>query len=506
LDSPSAERGIRFATARGWDFWSYARLAELVHRCAAGLAGAGVPQDGRVGIIEGNGPHFVGLFFGAMLIGATPSPIAPRPAFGDHDRYATHLAAVLRKAKPDLLVHAEGLPAPGLSTSDLLAAAPSRVPARDPAPTALLQFTSGTSGTAKAVAVGHDNLAANLAAIAHWLEMTPQDATASWLPVHHDMGLVGCLLAPIVTGGDLWQLSPSEFVRRPHRYLECFGRLGARLTATPVFGLDHLVRRVSPQTLAGMDFSEWRAVIVGAERIAPGTLEAFARLAEPFGFDRRAFLPAYGLAEATLAVTGLPLRTGWSATPSGGSAVVGCGTPVLGATVAVIGDDGRPVPEGTVGEIVASGASVPGGSVATGDAGFLHNGQLHVLGRLGDSMKVRGRTVFAEDVDAAVTAACPAASGRVAALLGSILDSAGDGSRVVVLVERPRPEWIPTIRAAAAALTEESEVEVLSLPSGGIARTSSGKPRRRELWRAYLAGELSAATTPARTASFSGTR
>jgi acyl-CoA synthetase (AMP-forming)/AMP-acid ligase II len=480
LDNPSTERGISFATPDGWDRWSYERLAGLVRSCAQALIRAGVPAGGRVTIIEENGPRFAGFFFGSMLAGATPSPVAPRPTFGDRERYDGHLARILEITKPDLVVRDGDLELGGRAVID-----------RPQPELALIQFTSGTSGNVKPVRLPYAALEANIRAIAAWLEMKPQDATASWLPVHHDMGLVGCLLAPIVTGSDLWLMSPSDFVRRPLRYLRCFGEQGANLTALPGFGLDHIVRRVPPSALDGMDFSRWRAAIVGAERVSAGTLERFTELCAPHGFSGEALLPAYGLAEATLAVTGLPLRTGWQSVPRDGTTIVGCGPPLTGATVSIVD-----------GEIVVGGDSVPGGEVRTGDAGFLDNGQLYVIGRMGDSVKIRGRALFAEDVDAAITAACAETHGRMATLLGTV----GERTRVVVLLERPSPAAAEAARSSAKLLAEESDIETIALPSGAIARTSSGKPRRRELWRAYLAGELSPLTIPERTPSASGTR
>lgn len=480
LDNPSSQRGIHFATPEGWDFWSYERLAELVRSCAATLVRAGVPAGGRVTVIEENGPRFVGFFFGSMHAGATPSPVAPRPAFGDRERYDDHLAGVLSATKPDLIV--------GNGNIEVGAPAPVDRPLAD---LALVQFTSGTSGRVKGVRLPFAALEANIRAIAGWLEMRPEDATASWLPVHHDMGLVGCLLAPIVTGSDLWLMSPSDFVRNPLRYLERFGEQGACLTAMPTFGLDHIVRRVRPSSLRGLDFSRWRAVIVGAERVTTGSLERFAALGAPHGLSHTALLPAYGLAEATLAVTGLPLRTGWQTVPRDGTTIVGCGTPLAGAKVTVVD-----------GEIVVGGDSVPDGEVRTGDAGFLHNGQLYVIGRLGDSVKIRGRSLFAEDIDAGIAAACGETQGRLATLLGTV----GERTRVVVLMERPAPTWHSAAHSVATVLAEDADIETVALPSGAIARTSSGKPRRRELWRAYLAGELSPSRMPERTPSTSGTR
>ncbi|MEV6815542.1 AMP-binding protein [Micromonospora sp. NPDC051296] len=504
LAAPRADRGIRFSRPDGdWDRWSYPRLAGLARGHAAGLAARGVCPGDVVGLVLPTGPEFVGTLFGTLLAGATASPLAPPATFGDPDRYAEHLATALAAMRPRLVVVDPGsAPAvaraaaragvPTVDVGDLPGDAVEASPA-EPARLALLQFTSGTTGAVHGVRVPYPALEANVAAIREWLEMTPDDPTASWLPVHHDMGLVGCLLAPIVTGADLWLLTPAEFVRRPTRYLECFGRHGARLTAMPGFGLAHVVRRVRPEQLAGLDLARWRAVIVGAERIQPSTLERFADLLAPYGLRREALLPAYGLAEATLAVTGLPLRSGWRQAPGpDGVPVVGCGGPLAGARVTVTDDDGRPVDDGVVGEIVVGGAGVTDGyadgtafgdgTVRTGDAGFLRDGDLFVLGRLGDSLKVRGRTVFAEDLDAALGAALDAPPGRLATVLGL---RAGTPT-VVVHLEHPRPEWLPRIPRLVLPLVPEATVHVVSVPAGTVPRTTSGKPKRRLLWRTFV--------------------
>jgi acyl-CoA synthetase (AMP-forming)/AMP-acid ligase II len=533
LEQPGWDRGVRFARAAdGWEFWPYERLADRVARAACTLADSGVAPDDVVAVVARPGPSFVAAFFGAMVAGAAPLPVAPLLVFDDPSAYAAHLAGLLRAGRPAAVVAdpdlaglvgevARAAGVPRLVTTDALAAraADRAFPLDRPADAvALLQFTSGSTGSPRGVAVPYAALEANTGAVRRWLRAGPGDAWASWLPVHHDMGLVGCLVTPVVGGHDAWLLDPAEFVHRPLRWLECFGRHGATITATPSFGLDYVVRRVGPHALAGLDFSGWKAIVVGAERIEPGTLERFAALLGPHGLRRGALLPAYGLAEATLAVTGVPvgedvdcvrvrpgsLAVGRSVEPADDPdavAVVGCGRPLDGLSVNVAGDDGRPLPDGTVGEIVVRGSSVasrylgPGGSASlsrldgdvlrTGDAGFLADGRLYVLGRLGDALKVRGRAVFAEDLELALVAAGPPAA-RVAVLLGS---DAGEPA-AVALLEEAAPESVAAARSVLERHAQGARVVVLAVPKGTIARTSSGKPRRRWLWRAYAERRL----------------
>ena len=531
LDRPSPERGIRFAAAGdAWDFWSYERLAALALRIGAGLSRAGVRRDDIVCIAQRSGPEFVGAFFGTLAAGATPSPIVPPLVFQDETAYGQHLAAVVRTAQPSAMIAdttvADRLAAfavPDIVTTvdELLAHDDGEMTAdaREPAELALLQFTSGSSGPSRAVRVPFAALEANILAIRRWLHWSKDDAFASWLPVYHDMGLVGAVLSSVVGGSDLWLLQPEQFVRRPLRYLRCFGVSGAVLTVMPNFGLQYIVRRTTPADLDGCDFSGWRGIVIGAERIDATTLDAYSELLGPFGFSRRALLPAYGLAEASLAATGVRMGTDWtsvavessalsvghsiatrSASPSSQQVVVGCGQPLDGVDVSIIDDDGAPLPAGTIGEIAVRGTSLAAGYLRgsdspsltsfsgdvlkTGDAGFQKDGELFVLGRLGDSLKIRGRVVFGEELEVAASH-LGVPRERVAALLG-----VHHGRPTVVLVfERFEGAWT-RIEELVRPLASDARIVFVSAPAGTIARTSSGKPKRRQLWRAFADGVL----------------
>lgn len=535
MHAPSNVRGIHFArSGDDWDFWSYDRLTELTRQVAWGLVDAGVRANDVVSIIERSGPEFVAAFFGAMLAGATPSPVAPPLLFQRQPVYDEHVRGVLIAARPSIVVtHAELVDRIGqlaaaagvgraLTIDDLLArgASAGGTPGRPTPDLALLQFTSGSSGPSRGVQVPFDALEANVAAIRSWLQWTEDDPFGSWLPVYHDMGLIGAVVCSVVGRSDLWLLQPEQFVRRPARYLRCFGTRQAKLTVMPNFGLDYIVRRVRDRDLTGCDFGAWRGIVIGAERIDSRTLDAYSALLAPFGFDRRALLPAYGLAEASLAVTGLPIGEAWTGTavdaaslspgrsvvssaPDDPAAhvVVGCGRPLDGVTVAIVGEDGRSLSDRTVGEIVVRGSSLAagyveaGGSSAsltrfeqgalrTGDAGFIVDGQLFVLGRLGDSLKVRGQVIFGEDLEVAL-GALGVPRDRVVALLGM-----HQGAATVVLVfEKFNSRWQPA-EALIRPLATGAEIVLIDAPSGTIARTSSGKPKRGQLWREFVRGVL----------------
>jgi len=535
LDEADDRRGIRFAEAgETWDFWSHARLARLSRRAACGFVQSGVRGSDVLLLVGCDGPEFVAAFFGALLAGAIPAPVASPLAFQQAEPYRQHLQTIIGAVRPTLAIAQETAieevrKAAGsiddaepsvagkarqtprvLSFAELVSATDEdgSLRARSLGELALVQFTSGSCSQVKGVGVTFAALEANLAMIRRWLCWRTEDAFANWLPFYHDMGLIGGLLCSLFVGCDLWLMRPDQFVRQPLRYLRCFGAGEARLSVIANFGLDLLVRRVRPSVLDGLDFSNWRALVVGAERIDPALLERYHALLAPHGFRREALLPAYGLAEATLAVSGVRPGTGWRTARSGGApadaaeglAIVSCGPPLEGVRVSILGEDGAPRPEGAVGEIFLAGPSLAtayqgedgpsfttftADGLRTGDAGFMIGGELFVLGRLGDSMKVRGRTIFGEHIEMALAAAGLPVH-RIAVILGS---DRGEQT-AVTLFEAVRPELITMAEAILRLHVGDARLVLLDVARGTILRTSSGKPRRRAMWRAFAEGRI----------------
>ncbi|MFD0689921.1 AMP-binding protein [Actinomadura fibrosa] len=557
LDDPRPDTGLHIAEAGdAWSYTPYPELAAEVRRFAAVLLETGPEPGAVVSLMLTRGRCFVVAFMAALAAGLTPSPVAPLASFRRRDTYAAHLEGVLAVAEPAVVVVQEenaelardavrgaggkaafvAAPAEALaeaSGTGRSALVPRLPGARDPEDMALLQFTSGSSGTPRGVRVSWGALSANVRAIRDWLEWRPDDVFASWLPLFHDMGLVGGMVFPVSTGTDLWIMTPEQFVRSPRRWLDCFGRHGATITTAPTFGYAHCARRVRPEELAGSDFSGWRVAICGAERIDPAALAAFATLVRPYGFDGTALIGAYGLAESTLAVagsrpgSGTPVvryspgdlatgrrvgaeRAGTLGEPvpaAGGDLIVGCGAPVGDLTVEIVDAGGAALPDGHLGEIAVRGASLadgyvlPDGTLAefgsgtlrTGDAGFRWDGHVHVVGRIGDSLKVRGATVFAEDLEARLDAVAGLRPGRFVVLLGQT----GTGGHAILLVEGSRSEpWLEEALATLrAGLAPGIGVSVVIGRRGTIQRTSSGKPRRRVLWTALTGSAAGTWTT-----------
>jgi len=544
LEDPDTDRGIHFAdNAGGWSFRSYAELAGSVAECAGRLQDTGLGAGGIVCIAAPSGPEFVAAFFGTLIAGGTPSPVAPPLIFRSADEYVSQLARQLQAASPCLVVaDADLLPVVVRAVEDArldcpclqlsLAAERCDLPARSPARLALLQFTAGSSGSPRGVRISWRNLETLIAALRRWVRWRQDDSVASWLPLYHDMGLIGMFLCSVVYRAHLWLLRPETFLRSPALWLACLGRFGATMTASPTFGYAYAARKVTPAELEGMDFSCWRVAAVGAERVNAAALERFARLVAPNGFRREAFLPGYGLAEATLALSGsrlgeLPLLVAVDRAslrfgdpvrvlergrldPAGGGRrddwLVGCGRALPGIRLWIADANGAPLSEGHLGEIVASGPWVAEGyqgtqaggqsrfargRLRTGDAGFLLDGELFVLGRMGDSTKVRGRSVYAEDVEARLAAIPGVPAGRVVVVFGRF-----DGlDTVAAVVERERGAWVePAARRLRSQTGRSARVLILEVPRYAIPRTSSGKPRRRLLGQELMEGTLPATT------------
>ena len=388
--------------------------------------------------------------------------------------------------------------------------------------------------------VTRENLDANLRAIQEVVRIDPvDDDVVTWLPTYHDLGLIGCTLTPAATQVGLSMLRVEEFVMRPQRWLECLGGAHERsnLTGVPPFGLGYAMKRIREDDLEGLDFSRWRLAILGAERIDADLLSRFISRFRGQGLASSVFAPAYGLAEATLMVTvkqntraAKVVRPDWStvalgrqtaideitdlddheAINGGAGWLVSCGSCPQGIGIAAIDDATETVSEGVVGELVVTGDCVADGylnddagtaerfadrRLRTGDAGFVLESELYVIGRIANALKVHGRWLFVEDVEAAVFASGLVERSRCVVFAGA----QPTGDEIVVLAERERGEWADGVAGVLRAQVPDAiGVRILSAARGAISRTSSGKPRRAALWAQHLAGELDAQTVYSR--------
>ncbi len=316
---------------------TFGELYAAAQRCAAELGRRGVPAGGRVALMLPTSRAFFVSYAGILLAGAIPVPIYPPFRADRIEEYASRQSAILKNAGVCLLLtfrQAEAvarLLKPRVQSLEEVADAEKLIEAADKAPPpspgalplhltgsrarkgsdiALLQYTSGSTGDPKGVVLTHANLLANIRAIGEAVELVPGDLGVSWLPLYHDMGLIGAWLTLLHFGVPLAVMSPLAFLTRPEKWLKAFQKYGGTISAAPNFAYELCVRKIADKDIEGLDLSHWRAALNGAEPVNPDTLERFAERFARYGFRREAQLPVYGLAEASLAVTVPPLNRG----------------------------------------------------------------------------------------------------------------------------------------------------------------------------------------------------
>jgi fatty-acyl-CoA synthase len=343
------------------------------------------------------------------------------------------------------------------------------------------------------------------------------DSVVSWLPLYHDMGLIGCLLLPMLNGLDCWLLRPTTFLARPKLWLRHLASHGRSFTPSPNFGYQLCVERSRPGDLEEVDLRGWRWALTGAEMVRPETTSAFIEAFEPRGFRPEAFMPCYGLAEATLAVTfdqrGEGVRT--LPAPAGTdlglavSEVVSNGTPIRDTRVEVRAPDGTALPEGSIGEICIKGpgvflgyyrdpdateASLTDGWFATGDLGFLRSGELYITGRTKDLLIVRGHNIMPDEIERLADGVTGGGGLMRSAAFSVARGAAGEEAVVVVEVDGRDPDRLETlardIRIAVGRTMGLPLADLVFVRRGRIPRTTSGKMQRGELRQRYLDGSL----------------
>lgn len=396
-----------------------------------------------------------------------------------------------------------------------------------PGDLAFLQYTSGSTSAPKGVQISHRNLSSNGQMISQVMGTHPGALGICWLPLHHDMGLIGNVLQPLSSGCEVVLMSPLAFLERPLRWLEAVSRLRGGISGGPNFAYALATRRVraDPALAEGLDLSSWHTAYVGAEPVRLSTLAAFAETFAPYGFRKEALLPCYGLAEATLLVSGSHLGArSWDqaearpavagdrgAAPADPVAQSGAAAPGVELAVVAVGST-RTVPDGVEGEVLVRSPSVTRGYwgrprpllgpvegrgenwLRTGDLGFLRGGQLYTTGRLKDLIVVRGRNLHPQDIEQVVEALPGVRPGCVAAFPCDA-PSGAEGVGVALELRRPldgapSPDTVAEVLAAVTRAAGVRPVAVYLLAPRTIYKTTSGKIQRRATRRALDAREL----------------
>ncbi|WP_375392062.1 fatty acyl-AMP ligase [uncultured Sphingomonas sp.] len=538
-------RGLNFHDARAQLVRAY-RFRDLRDDALAAarrLIGAGVRPEERVALIAETGPEFAALFFGAIYAGAWPVPLPLPTSFGGRDAYVEQLRVQLASGAPRLLLFPPELAdmaraaaiAAEVEPIDWAAfagrpAPDAPLPQAEPDAVAYLQYSSGSTRFPHGVAITHRALLNNLAAHSHGMAVQDTDRCISWLPWYHDMGLVGCLLSPVANQVSTDYLKTEDFARRPLAWLDLIGRHdGTTLSYSPTFGYDICARRIGAQTPVSdrFDLSRWRVAGNGADMIRPDVMQAFVDAFAPAGFQASAFLPSYGLAEATLAVSIMPPGEGIrvelveETQLSGGGdlgsrdgprpqrfrAIVNCGRPVRDMAVEIREEDGAPLPESAIGKVWCKGPSVmvgyfrdPAATEAclvdgwldTGDMGYLSGGYLYIVGRAKDMIIVNGRNHWPQDIEWAVEQLPGFKAGDIAAF--AITTPGGEETPAVLVQcrssdEAERGRLRDLIRERVRAVTGMNCVIEL-IPPRTLPRTSSGKLSRAKARNLYLSGDI----------------
>lgn len=510
--------------ADAWDepvCLTYAELDGQARLAASYLSQLADPGD-RVVIFLPSGVDYAVAFLGCMYAGLIAVPAYSPETKGSGS--AVRLVGIVRDCRPRLVITTT----PGIeAVYELLAMCEPGprvvVPAEwkssstDWTPPAVhrdtiafLQYTSGSTSAPKGVMITHGNLVANEASIKAAFEFDRDDTVVSWLPLFHDMGLVGALLQPLFSGASVVLLSPQQFLERPARWLEAISRFGGTISGGPDFAFRLCTERVSEASLHGLDLSSWTLAFCGSEPIRAGTFDAFSNRFGAVGFDGRAAYACYGLAEATLIVTGATRGGGLQAVPFTQGDVVCCGRVQAAHEVRIVGAQG----DGNTGEIWFSGPSVSPGYwnnteatnatftevdgvrfLRTGDLGILREGCLYVTGRQKDLIIVRGQNIYPQDVEQLIEAEVEGVRrGRVAAF--PIVSNGQEAIGVAAEVNRAMQRIISpdalasTISETIANVYQEPAKLVLLLQPGEIPKTSSGKLQRSRCYELWQSGEL----------------
>jgi fatty-acyl-CoA synthase len=537
----SGKRGLNFHDARGnlIRAYPYSELRQDSLAMARRLIASGIKPSDRVALIAETGTDFAALFCGAIYAGAWPVPLPLPTSFGGKENYIEQLSVQLASSDPTVLFYPAEL-------AEMAGSAAQRQGCKgvawedfgaDPVPDCALptvksddicylQYSSGSTRFPHGVAVTHGALLNNLAGHSHGMEIQQSDRCISWLPWYHDMGLVGCFLSLIANQVSADYLKTEDFARRPLAWLDMISRNpGTSCSYSPTFGYDICARRISSQSHVSerFDLSRWRIAGNGADMIRPDVMQGFVNAFAEAGFKASAFLPSYGLAEATLAVTVMPPGEGirvelveeerLSGTPRDLSrparyrAIVNCGKPVRDMALEVRGEHGHAMPDHHIGKVWCKGPSVMhsyfrdpestaeclvDGWLDTGDMGYLVDGYLFIVGRAKDMIIINGKNHWPQDIEWAVEQLPGFHQGDIAAF--AVESENGEEVPAVLVhcrVSDPaeRRKLHDQIRDKVRSITGMNCLVEL-VPPRTLPRTSSGKLSRAKAKKLYLSGEI----------------
>jgi acyl carrier protein len=525
---------------------TYAQLAEAARRVAAGLIARDVVPGDRVALMLPTGTDFFAAFYGVLYAGAVPVPIYPPARLTQLEEHMRRQAGILRNAGTRILVtvpealrlasllegQVEELTAiESVATLSSAAAEGTRLPpVDDTQATAFIQYTSGSTGDPKGVVLSHANLLANIRAIGRVLDASSADVFVSWLPLYHDLGLIGGWLGSLYFAASFYVMSPLSFLLRPESWLWAMHRFRATLSASPNFGFELCTGKVDAADLEGLDLSSLRMVANGAEPVSVQTLRRFSARFERYGFKPQAMAPAYGLAENTVGLTFPPFaraplidRVDREALSRRGAAdpakpddaraleIVSCGQPLPGHEVRIVDELGRELGERREGRLEFRGPSATSGYfrneaktrelfhdgwLDSGDQAYVASGEVYVTGRIKDIIIRAGRHIYPQEIEEAVGEIAGVVPNGVAAF--GMIDQASATERTVVLLETAETD--AEARRLLQARAREVTTDILGAPADEIVlappqtvpKTASGKIRRGAAKDLFESGRIGA--------------
>ncbi len=535
----SSSGGLRFLDRQEKEsFFGWGELLQRAERVAGGLVALGLLPGERVALLFPTNIGFFEGFFGSLIAGGVPTPLYPPARLGRMEDYHSRTAAMLQAAGASIVLLdplvrrvigpsiERARPPHGAWTLESLPQNSSLPSLReDPSTLAMVQFSSGTTVDPKPVALSHRAVLAQTEAIV--LQILAADPEAkngvSWLPLYHDMGLIGCVFPALIHGGELTLMGPELFLARPALWLRTLSQTRAVASPAPNFAYAYCLQRIEDTEMDGVDLSLWRVALNGAEPVSPDTLRAFAARFARWGLRPEALTPVYGLSEASLAVTfgkiDAPFRTlrvdrvqlaeGIVQPKPEGVEMVSVGRPVYGFVVEIRGPEGSLAP-GHVGRVFAKGPSLmegyldqpeatakvlENGWLDTGDLGFLWEDELYLVGRAKDVLILRGRNHPPHPVEQAIDGLDGVRAGCAAAV--SYRPESAEQELLLLFIEHKinadplHLKALPELAVAAVLNHTGLRVdEVLVLAPGTLPRTSSGKIRRSETLRLFIQGTL----------------
>lgn len=547
LNSPSKPH-IYFQHEDGTDeVITYGELLDRSLRVAEGLRHYGLKEGETVAIMQPTHPGFFYTFLGTLLAGGVPVPIYPPFRMHMLEAYAKTEARILTNAEVRVLVtfsQAENLSrllktfVPSLkhvtTVDDLMAKTVLATPFKAKSDGfAFIQYTSGSTADPKGVLLTHHNLLSNIRAYGTAIKATPEDVVVSWLPLYHDMGLIGMWLGSFYFGAPLILMTPFSFLNHPERWLWAMHDHRGTVSGAPNFAYELCVRKIDHGLIEGLDLSSWRMAANGAEKIYPKTLEMFAKKFEPYGFNRKALMPMYGLAESTVGLAIPPLNRDFRvdhvdrkrfeedrfAIPTNDEnplSFVSCGLPIEGHDIRIVDEDNIVLPERRVGSLQFRGpSSMQGyynnpratqaiyhdGWLDSGDLAYMADGEVFVTGRRKDLIIKAGRNLYPVEIEELAGSVPGVRQGCVVAF--EVTDDKRALEELVIVAETraqskaTREEIGQQIKEVIATAMDVTPDQVIMVAPHVVPKTSSGKLQRSACKKMYLEGKLGRTQMPA---------